>query len=170
MQKPGRVSFLVENYKLPTFEIVFDSVAGQPKLGENVTITGMATSYSGIAVDGATVRYRVIRKTVFPWPYYYRNKRWYPPNLNREIEIANGETLTSSDGTGTFEFQFEAIPDNDIPAKTDPVFYYEISIDVIDITGEVQSGNTSVRLGNKSVILTFEIPSAIELSAVNNQK
>ena len=168
--KTGRVSFLVENYKLPTFEIVFDSVAGQPKLGENVTITGMATSYSGIAVDGATVRYRVIRKTVFPWPYYYRNKRWYPPNLNREIEIANGETLTSSDGTGTFEFQFEAIPDNDIPAKTDPVFYYEISIDVIDITGEVQSGNTSVRLGNKSVILTFEIPSAIELSAVNNQK
>lgn len=166
--KTGRVSFLVENYKLPTFEVLFDSISGQPKLGEFVTISGMATSYTGSAVDGASVKYKVVRHTVFPWPYYYGNKRWYPSNYNREIEIEVGETLTSSNGS--FKFQFEAIADNDIPAKTNPVFYYEISAEITDITGEVQTGNKSLRLGNNSVILTFEIPSNIELSAINNQK
>jgi len=166
--KTGRVSFIVENYKLPTFEVIFDSLAGQPKLEELVTISGKAISYSGNAVDGASVKYRVVRKTVFPKPFYFRDKGWYPPSLNREIEIANGNILTSSDGT--FEFQFEAIPDNEIPAKANPIFNYEINTEVTDITGEVQTGNTGVKIGEESVIIAFIMPADIDLSDIKDQK
>lgn len=164
--RTGSVTFMVENYKLPTFEVVFDSLRGQPRLGEKVTITGKATNYAGSAVDGASVKYRVVRRAMFPRPMY-GHKAWYPPvNFNREIEIANGNIATSPDGT--FEFRFEAIPDDRIPEKADPVFNYEISAEATDITGEVQSANTAVRIGNRSVVLIFDMPGTIELNNVDN--
>ncbi|MBC8320428.1 MAG: hypothetical protein H8E34_06885 [Bacteroidetes bacterium] len=163
----GNVSFIVENYKLPTFEVIFDSLRGQPKLGEKVKITGNAISYAGSVVDGANVKYRVVRRAVFPGPHF-RDKGWYPPNIfGREIEITNGNLITASEGT--FEFLFEAMPDNSIPAMKQPVFNYLISAEVTDITGEVQSGSTNVKIGNKSVSLTFEIPDVVEINNLNNQ-
>jgi len=162
--KTGNASFLVENYKLPTFEVTFDSIEGQPKLNEQVTVTGIVMNYAGNAVDGASVHYRVTRKTVFPRPYY-RNYLSYPIHLEREIEIANGDLVTSS--TGTFELQFEGIPDNRIPLKADPVFIFEVSAVVTDITNEVQSATTRVKIGQKAAILTFDLPEIID---VNNNE
>ncbi len=164
--KTGNATFLVENYKLPTFEVVFDSLKGQQKLGQKVTITGKAINYAGSVVDGASVVYRVVRRATFPGPYY-KNRGWYPPDIAREIEITNGKTTTSADGT--FEFQFKAIPDNSIPEKTEPIFNYEISAEVTDITGEVQLANTSVSIGSKSVLLNFDIANIIDLDKINNQ-
>ncbi len=43
----GNISVLVEEYKRPKFEIVFNPVEGSFKLGEKVTITGKATAYAG---------------------------------------------------------------------------------------------------------------------------
>ncbi|MFK5856283.1 MAG: MG2 domain-containing protein, partial [Bacteroidota bacterium] len=87
----GSVRFLVENYKLPTFEVLFDSIVGQPKLGQSVTMSGKVVSYSGSVVDGASVVYSVVRRATFPRPYY-KNVGWYAPYTGREIEIATGKT------------------------------------------------------------------------------
>ena len=165
--KTGSIQILVENYKLPTFEVVFDSLTGQPKLGDNISITGSAMGYAGNAVDGAEVKYRVIRKVNFPWPYY-RVFSWFPPNIKNDLEITNGVVTTSS--LGKFSVQFDAIADNNISLKTDPVFTYEIITEVTDITGEVQTGQTSVKIGTKSVILDIEIPEVVELGNIGTPK
>lgn len=159
----GRVSFIVENYKLPTFEITFDSIASQIKLNDKVAITGKAMSYSGSYLDGASVNYRVTRRAIFPGPYF-RDKQLYPINLDREVEIANGNITTSA--TGTFEILFDAIPDNRIPTKLDPVFTFEISVEVTDITNEVQSAQTSVKIGHNAVVLTFNFPDLIDKNKI----
>ena len=163
--RSGNITFLVENYKLPTFEVEFDSLKGQQKLGQKVTITGKAMSYSGSVVDGASVVYRVVRRAVFPSPYY-KTRGWYPPDMGREIEITNGKISTSS--VGIFEFKFVALPDDNIPENTEPIFNYEISAEVTDITGEVQLANTSVSIGNKSVLLSFDIPRVVDANKINN--
>lgn len=154
----GRVSFIVENYKLPTYKVTFDSLLSQIKLNDKVTITGNVMSYSGSSVDGATVRYRVTRRAVFPRPYF-RDKHLYPNYLDRKVEITNGNLVTSE--TGTFEIQFDAIPDSRIPGKVDPVFTFEINVEVTDINNEVQSAQTSVNIGQKAVVLTLDLPDLI---------
>lgn len=165
--KTGNVSFIVENYKLPTFEVSFDSIVNQIKLNEKVTITGKAMSYTGSSIDGAAVRYRVTRKAIFPRPYF-RDKHLYPINLGREVEIANGDLVTSSNGT--FELQFDAIPDYRIPGKAEPVFIFVISAAVTDITNEVQSAQTSITVGQKAVILTFDLPNVIDKNNISDPK
>ncbi|MAE08216.1 MAG: hypothetical protein CL661_05600 [Bacteroidetes bacterium] len=163
--KTGRVSFIVENYKLPTFEVNFDSIVSQIKLNETITITGKAMSYSGSSVDGAAVRYRVTRKAVFPRPYF-RDKHLYPINLGREVEITHGDLITSSNGT--FELQFDAIPDYRIPRKAEPVFTYKINVEVTDITNEVQTAQTTVNIGQKAVVLTFDLPEVVDRDNIQN--
>ena len=62
------VAFAVEDYKRPTFQVTFAPVEGPSALNQSVTTNGTATAYAGQAIDGATVRYRVVRRTV--WPLY----------------------------------------------------------------------------------------------------
>jgi len=55
----------------------------------------MRKSYSGANVDNAQVKYRVVRKAVFPywWFYWYG---YYPSSP--EVEILNGTTTTNDKG------------------------------------------------------------------------
>ena len=161
--KTGNVSFLVEEYKRPTFEVTFDTIGGQPKLGQEISVIGKAMGYAGNSVDGAEVSYRVFRRASFPIPYY-GNYRWFPPYNQRDIEISNGNIKTLPDGT--FNIKFEASPDNSISEKFNPVFNYEIVANVTDITGEVQIGNTSIKVGHTSVILHIDIDETMDLEKI----
>ena len=163
--KSGSASIIVEEYKLPTFEVQFDSLKGQPKLGDIISVTGKAIAYAGNNINGARVAYRVVRRASFPIPLFgYR--AWYPPvNYNKEIEIANGNTITNDEGE--FELKFNAIPDYNIPSKTEPVFNYSVSVEVTDITGEVRLAQTTISVGEKSVILNIDMPN---LLAENQEK
>ncbi len=164
--KTGNVTIMVEDYKLPTFEVLFDSLKGQPKLGNEVTITGKALSYSGSIVNGATVAYRVTRRVILPLPFY-KNNNLLPPNIGRDVEITNGSTTTSSDGI--FTFQFNAVTDGRIPEKAEPNYNYQIYAEVTDISGEVQLASTNVSIGSKTVLLNIEMPDLINAKKINDQ-
>jgi alpha-2-macroglobulin-like protein/alpha-2-macroglobulin family protein/MG2 domain-containing protein len=159
----GSTQFLVENYKLPTFEIVYDSLIGQPKLEETITVKGLAQSYAGSSIDGAQVRYRVTRKVNFPNPYYLRDYSWFPPSGFQDVEITNGITTTSP--TGNFDIAFNALPDNHIPKITEPVFSYEITSEITDITGEIRIASKFINIGYKSVLLEINMPDVIEIDS-----
>jgi len=160
--KSGTVSFLVEEYKRPTFEVVFDTLSGQPKLGEIVSVQGRAKGYTGNAVDAANVVYRVVRKVDFPIPYFRGRYFWIPPNSARDIEIAHGTVKTKDDGS--FKINFEALPNKNIKESTSPVFTYVITADVTDITGEVRSMETSVKVGYKSANLKIDVKDEIDIN------
>ncbi len=135
----GTVTFSVEDYKRPKFEVKFDPVQGSFRLGEEITVQGKARSFSGANVDGAQVSYRVVRKARFPYWWFY-SRGFYP--TSPEMEIANG--VLETDETGNFEITFKAIPDPNISEASSPTFIYQVYADVTDLNGETQSNQTSV--------------------------
>ncbi len=140
----GAQSIRVEEYKRPKFEVEIDAPENPVRLGESVTVNGNATAYTGAPIDGATVKYRVVRETQLP-PWWWYRCWWMPPSPMPPQTIAEGETET--DELGTFSVSFDAIPDNSVDRKSEPKFRYKIEADVIDMTGETREGTTSVLVG-----------------------
>ncbi len=153
----GAVGLSIEEYKRPRFETIFEPVKGTYRVNEKVTISGSAKTYSGVAVDGATVRYRVSRIANFPpWCFWYRGL--YPQSPAQEL--LSGESTT--DGSGNFSFSFVAQADESIAKKYQPVFNYEISADVTDLNGETRSSRTILRAGYTSMELSTDIPEVFD--------
>jgi uncharacterized protein YfaS (alpha-2-macroglobulin family) len=155
----GYSYFSVEEYKRPKFEVTFDPVKGSYKLGEMVTVKGIAKAYAGSSVDQAKVKYRVVRTASFPyWWYYYWG--YYPQSP--QIEIVNGELET--DAEGRFTINFKAIPDNAVSKNSSPIFNYQVYADVTDINGETRSAQTKVRASNTALEVSVGIPEEVERS------
>nr|WP_295930756.1 alpha-2-macroglobulin family protein [uncultured Dyadobacter sp.] len=148
-----RADFRVEEYKRPRFAVAFDTLKTTYKVNEQIKVTGKATAYAGNAIDGAMVKYRVVRtpRMIYTWML----RHWWQPT--EPMEIAHGDTTTSVDGT--FAVDFQAIPDLKIDPKTDPVFDYIIYADVTDGNGETRSSQTLISVSYKSYILKADIPS-----------
>lgn len=153
----------VEEYKRPTFEVVFDPVAGQPKLEQNVTVTGVARSYAGVPLDGAEVKWTVKRGARMPWwcGWGWRGLPW-----GRETEIASG--TSACDAEGKFTATFLAQADRAFPRDSDPTFFFTIEADATDITGEAQSGTTSLSLGYRSIDIELDLGEAIDRNATDS--
>lgn len=66
----GSLSFRVEEYKKPEYEVKVEVPDAPVKLGETITATVAADYYFGGAVTNATVHYKVHRTA--------RNARWFP--------------------------------------------------------------------------------------------
>jgi hypothetical protein len=62
----GSLAFAVEDYKRPTFLVTLDSVPGRPQFGQPLTLNGRARAYAGQATDGASVKYRITRRELWP--------------------------------------------------------------------------------------------------------
>lgn len=141
-------SFRVEEYKRPEFEVVFEPVNGSYRLDDTVNVSGIATAYAGSQLDGASVKWRVVREARFPWlPWWYRG--WIPWQ-SETMEIANG--MTETDTGGKFNIQFLAQPDRSVPSDQKPEFSFRIYADVTDITGETHSQETTVNVGYISLL------------------
>lgn len=145
----GEVNFSVEAYKRPTFYVQYDTIKGSYKLNDSVAITGFAKAYAGNNINGAAIRYRVVRQPrfIYPWLYW----KWGIPR-SRPTEIANGTTITGDEGQ--FTIHFKAIPDLTISKQLDPIFDYQVIADITDINGETRSGESVVRVGYKAIVLT----------------
>ena len=164
------IYFNVEEYKRPKFFVEIQKPKGTYRLMDSVKITGTAKAYAGNNIDGAKVRYRVVRKVRYPiwwgWGGYYSHGRTsYPRGNDNEVEIANGETIT--DAKGEFTTSFKALPDESIDKKSQPVFNYEVSADITDINGETRSSNTSVAVAYQMLQLEIKVP---EKLSVDNLK
>lgn len=164
----GSISFSVEEYKRPKFLVEINKPTGTYRLNENITVNGVAKAYAGNTIDGAKVKYRVVRKTIMPLWFYgggYRKMIW-PPYGREQVEIAHGELTT--DAKGEFRIAFKAVPDNTIPKKNQPTFYYEVSADVTDVAGETRSGHTQVAVAYQALKLTLNVPEKLHTDSLNN--
>lgn len=153
----GSVYFSVEEYKRPKFEVSFKPVKGSYRLNENIKVEGLAKAYSGANIDGAEVKYRVVRNTSFPyWWYWWRG--YYPQSA--QMEITNG--VATSNDTGAFFVDFKAIPDLSIPKSYQPTYSYTVYADVTDINGETHSSQTVVNAAYTALNLNVGIPTLLE--------
>jgi hypothetical protein len=171
----GSAYLSVEEYKRPRFEAKLESPKGSYKVNDSIKVTGLATAYAGNALNDAIVKYRVVRRAVFPmWSYsdfaFNRNpgsrKMIWPPYPQNEVEIANGQVVTGTDGN--FEIIFKAIPDAAIDPKNQPVFNYSISADITDISGETRSTSALVAVGYHSLKIDMDLAEKLHADSLNN--
>lgn len=149
----SEISFSVEEYKRPKFQVEIEKPKGSFRLNDTVSISGSAKAYAGNSIEGAKVVYRIHRRArfIYPWLYY---RRGLPRTAN--MEIAQGATTT--DASGKFSITFPAIPDMSLDSAMQPVFDYSVQVDVTDINGETRSATSTVQVGYTSVALTFHLP------------
>jgi uncharacterized protein YfaS (alpha-2-macroglobulin family) len=142
-QPHGQAHFNVEEYKRPKFQVTLEKPTAAAKLNALVTVPGKAMAYTGAPVDGGKVRYRVSRQVRFPpwWGYHFW---WRPMPPQPSQEIAHGFAFTKVDGS--FQIDFVAKPDLSVSEKDEPTFYYQVSADVTDPSGETRSGQLGVNV------------------------
>jgi hypothetical protein len=169
----GSAYLSVEEYKRPRFEAKLESPKGSYKLNDSIRVTGIATAYAGNALNGAIVKYRVVRRAIYPmWGYsdfaFNRNsaarKMIWPPYPQNEVEIANGQAVTGTDGN--FGITFKAIPDAGIDPKNQPVFNYSITADITDISGETRSTSALVAVGYQSLKLDVDLAEKVHADSL----
>ncbi|MCE1201438.1 MAG: MG2 domain-containing protein [Bacteroidia bacterium] len=151
----GMTFVQVEEYKRPTFEVNIQLPENQVLLGESVTLKATAKAFAGYPIDGAKVEYRIERQQYFPWWPWWRP---FPmPEVKQLIKQSN--TTTSSDGS--FNIQFDALPDY-AQAQDDEQYYdFVINAWVTDRNGEVRQGSMNLRIGNRSLQLSGNIPESL---------
>ena len=160
------VYFSVEEYKRPTFEVEFDEVKQEYHNGDTVTITGRAKTYAGVAVQGATVRYNVVRdKMLF---YWFSNQGYDKEELYADTVTTdgNGEFKVSvpvilPEGYGEAEDDDENEADNAAWARYrrgHDCFRFLATATVTDVAGESHEQQTSLKLSDKATSLYCNMP------------
>ncbi|MGI9176378.1 MAG: alpha-2-macroglobulin family protein [Pirellulales bacterium] len=146
----GGVGVRVEEYKRPKYQVELQAPAEAVKLGAAVVIPGKATTYTGLAVGGAKVSWRVERQARMPlWCRWLFS--WLPFD-DSSRKIARGTEVTDADGG--FTIRFPAVPDRSLPKEALPVFTYRVVADVTDAGGETRSAARSVAAGYTEVQAT----------------
>ena len=145
----GETTISVEEYKRPKFYVEPDSLKGAYALNEEVKVQMQALTYSGVPLDGATVKYRVVRRAKLP--YWWR---WGGPT-SPQVELTQGTATT--DGEGKFSAAFFAQPDLSIAEAALPVFTYTVYADVTDQNGETHRAEQSMQAGYRALELSADI-------------
>lgn len=141
------VSFRVEEYKRPTFDVTFEPVKEEYQVGDSIRLVGMAKTFAGAPVQNATVHYQVSRSISWFWRFgESRTARW------------EGQTTTDAEGKFSVPVRFEIDSDR----KNMPMWYYSYNVqaDVTDGAGETRQVDLSLPLGSTSMVLGIENLSA----------
>ena len=154
---PVRPLFPLRNINVRPSKFPLIPVEGNYRLNDSVTLTGKAVAYAGNNIDGAAVKYRVVRSARFP---FRERGWWFPMPSIPETEIMQGVLKTAGDGS--FKVKFKAVPDLSINKSSKPVFDYVIYADVTDINGETQSANESVSVGYISLLVGMDVPEKLD--------
>ena len=137
------VSFKVEEYKRPTFDVTFEPVKVEYQVGDSIEVVGMAKTFAGAPVQNARVHYNISRSYAWVWQFMGRGSaRW------------EGEAMTDADGKFSVPVHFEIDSDR----RESPLWYYTYNIqaDVTDGAGETQQANLSLPLGSTSMVLNMD--------------
>ncbi|MEM7396242.1 MAG: MG2 domain-containing protein, partial [Verrucomicrobiota bacterium] len=150
-QPGGQAWFNVEEYKRPKFQVSLEKPEVAARLNKDVTVKGKAMAYTGASIDGARVKWRVVRQVHYPvwWHWCY----WWRSPVSGNQEIANGTGKT--DALGNFEITFNALPDRKVDEKDEPTFLYTVYADVTDSAGETRSARQMLNAGYTALKASF---------------
>lgn len=135
----GRISFRVEDYKRPTFDITFEKQEGSYKLGDEVQVKGKVESFSGVLLQDLPVNYTVKRSTYSLW------------RIAESTQIASGDVIVDANGEFTIPVRLQ---ENDAYRNDDKIYYrFAIEATVTNLAGETQSSIDVISAGNRSLVL-----------------
>lgn len=143
-----REALRVEEYKRPTFDIIFQPQKGTFSLGDSVEVQGSVSTFSGVPLAGVKAVYTVKRSNLW----------WWRMRPREEKTIDSGELLLNE--KGKFDLSFLLQPGEN-QRNGDAYYSYTLTVTVTDDAGETQSGETVITAGTKSVILSVDLPENI---------
>ena len=155
----GNVSFRVEEYKRPAFQVEFDEYKESYQAGDTVHAKAKAMSYAGVPIQDAKVHYTVKRRVAFWWMSYsrYWQGGYFGDGL-RETVVSEGDATTADDGSFTADMPL--VMPEDLGHHT-MFYHFVVDADVTDQAGETHHGSLSLPLGNKATSLTCDIPEKV---------
>lgn len=133
----------VEEYKRPTFDVVFSKMEDAFSFGDSVRADAKAATFAGSPLCMAKVEYKVLRQDI-EWFRYYRN----------ETELISGETMTDADGRFHVDFHLLKPESGNLSANF-ICSRFRIMATVTSLSGETQSGEYVFSVGGES--LSFNI-------------
>ncbi len=144
-------SFNVEEYKRPTFQVLFPEVKQIYHAGDTVMVKAVAKGYTGVPVQGAKVRYKVIRRPVLWWRAF---------GMSESLrEVYSDTTVTNDEGEFTVRIPMVVEGPEDGPAR----FYkFEVNADITDVGGETESGKLILPLGTHPAAFSCNLPDKAE--------
>lgn len=144
----GYVRFNVEEYKLPTYEVTFDSYKEAYQPGDTVQIRGWAKTYSGVPVQDAKVSYKVCREPAL-W--------WFRRSDCPSEELRVDTVVTADDGSFVLKMPMVYPEDVDL---NHAVYYHVVAYaKVTDNAGETHEEQATLALSNRSAVLKVDLPS-----------
>lgn len=147
----GAVSFRVDNYRRPTFELVVDAVEKTYSLGDTVVLTGSVKTYTGVPVKQARI---TAEGTLRAW------WRMVPD----EYTAMRLDTVFT-DEAGRFSLPV-VMPD--LGAERMPLgLYYRCNVNATDQAGETHDAVCIVPLGKQRMTVNIDAPTMWECHSGN---
>jgi len=133
----GSLNVKVEEYKRPTFEVTFDEIEQDFKIGDSVRLTGKIAALSGFGLDNVKYKYTVTRRTSFPFRFWGFIPRFFDDEM-----ILSGESITLNNGSYYIDFQL--VKNEEIKKNELPFYTYIVRIEATSAQGETQAGETMI--------------------------
>lgn len=128
----NRITFRVEEYKRPTFEVTMDPAPALQWPQDSITLTGKALGYNGVPVRDA----RVTGHYQFTYPYFW----WYRQDNSPQFPLDS----VSTDEKGVFSVR---VPLKDLKAASLRYgLVLNVDVEVLSAAGETRLGNGRVPL------------------------
>ncbi|MBQ0016439.1 MAG: hypothetical protein KBT04_05600 [Bacteroidales bacterium] len=141
----GRHSINIEQYKQPHFKITMNSEDRDKRADDTITVSGLLTSYTGIAVAKARITYTVNRSKMGRW--------WW--DKEDEGIVHQGETW--SDEEGHFEITFD-----NSTQDTNTTYLYTVKAIATDINGETHEASCNRLVGDNDSWLEILTPEDVD--------
>lgn len=139
----GSVSFRVEEYKRPTFEVKMDKAPDMQWPADSITLTGKAMGYNGVPIREG----RVTGTYQFTYPWWWGSRT--------DSERMPIDTI-STDETGSFSVR---VPLTQL--SEDELWgglYLELNVAVLSVAGETHEAQTTVPLSKKPLRIVMNVP------------
>ena len=153
--------FNVEEYKRPTFEASFKKISKEYQFGDSISVTGIATSFSGVPVRNAKVQITVSKKVNhYLHPRHDKSYYWGIPQPTTADQIVVSKTTnTNSKGQYTITFYAKKEPQFDYQNQ---YISYSINSSITNLTGETRTANTNISVGTQGFQINANIPEQID--------
>jgi len=146
-------NFKVEEYKRPTFEIVFDEITENYTIGDSINIKGNAKALAGNNLTNAKIEYSISKSV---------HSKTNSIPFDEDYIISE----TTTDENGNFSIQFMAneptVPNNEIETIN-----FTIDFKVTDIQGETRTASQTISVGREMLNINLSIKPEL-ISEENN--
>ena len=131
----------VEEYKRPTFDVVFTPYEDTYNMGDSIVVKGEAKTFAGAPVRMAKVKYTISRSEYM----------WFRMGGMNKVELDNGEVQTDADGNFSVRVVLTAPETTGRDMLEHRYYVYEVQAEVTDGAAETQTNTLSLPVGKQSL-------------------